>query len=82
MPRKFKRLLILSLGILFIVVGIIGLALPFLQGILFIAIGSILLSLYSAKFRAWAESHTRKFPKLHALVVKTESWISKLVGEV
>lgn len=41
---KLKRFLVLTLGWVFIVLGILGLFLPILQGILFLTIGLILLS--------------------------------------
>ena len=44
MPRPVKRVFILALGWTFIVLGILGLFLPILQGILFLLIGFILLS--------------------------------------
>lgn len=72
----------LTAGIIFIAAGLIGLALPFLQGILFLIIGSILLSISSAKVRAWTESHTRRYPKLHKLVERTEKWIVRIIGTV
>jgi hypothetical protein len=51
-PRKkfrsrWKRFLILVTGWLFVLLGILGLFLPILQGILFLAIGFYLLSLES-----------------------------------
>ena len=44
MPRPVRRMLILSAGWFFVVLGILGIFLPILQGILFLAIGLILLS--------------------------------------
>ena len=44
MLAKVKRLAILSLGAGFIVLGILGLFLPILQGILFLCIGLMLLA--------------------------------------
>lgn len=82
MNKELKRILILVTAIIFLVLGVVGLALPFLQGFLFLAIGLILLSIASPKARLWIESHTRKFPKLHALVQRTEAWITKLIGEL
>lgn len=76
-----KRVLIAVAAVIFLALGIIGLALPFLQGILFIVIGLILLSLVSPLFQQWLEKHTRRFPRLHALIVKTENWVRKIIGE-
>ncbi len=81
MNKKVKRILVVSAGIMFIILGLLGLALPFLQGFLFLAIGVILLSLYSPKIRAWTDVHTKRFPRLHAIVEKTEKWVLKVIGE-
>ncbi|MFD1427668.1 PGPGW domain-containing protein [Kroppenstedtia sanguinis] len=57
--RNIKRLAGQIIGWFFIVLGILGLVLPFLQGILFILIGLMILS----KTSPWA----------HRLVVKLET---------
>ena len=82
MHKEIKRVLVLIAGVIFIVLGILGLALPFLQGILFLVIGLILLSLVSSKARKWIESHTKRYPKIHALVEKTEKWMTGIIGTV
>lgn len=80
LPKKVKRALVLFGGVVFVILGIIGLALPFLQGFLFLLIGLIFLSLSSKTIRAWIEVHTRKFPKVHRMVVRTEEWMLKWIG--
>lgn len=82
MFRKIKRKLVLLTGILFIVLGLLGLALPFLQGFLFLAIGVILLSLHSPKIREWTNLHTKKYPRIHTAIEKLEKWIIGIVGEL
>jgi len=42
-------------GIAFLILGVIGLFLPFLQGILFLVIGLTLLSQESDRARVWSE---------------------------
>jgi len=69
-------------GLTLVVLGVLGLALPFLQGILFLAIGLILLSIASPKIRKWIESHTKRYPKFHNMVQKTEKWITNIIGTV
>lgn len=81
MQRKLKRILIVSLGILFLVLGLVGLVLPFLQGILFLAIGIILVSFSFPKVRTWINKHTEKHPHLASMLNKMERWIKKIVGE-
>lgn len=44
MKAKVKHYLIIAVGWIFLILGIIGLFLPFLQGILFILIGLYILS--------------------------------------
>ena len=82
MHKELKRILVLTAGVIFLILGIFGLALPFLQGILFLAIGLILISIASSKARKWIESYTRRYPKLHALVEKTEKWITNIIETV
>ncbi len=57
-PRRspLQRAVILIAGWLFIVLGVLGLFLPVLQGLLFLAIGLSLLSLESS----WAHRHLHR----------------------
>ncbi|MDO8518131.1 MAG: PGPGW domain-containing protein [bacterium] len=80
MRKHTKRIVILSLGVIFIILGLVGLVLPFLQGFLFIAIGLLLLSLYSPTIRDWMDKHTKKYPKLHTMVQKAEEWMIRIIG--
>lgn len=82
MVRHTKRALIIILAIIFFILGLIGLVLPVLQGWLFFAICAVLVSIVSPRFQTWAEHHTRKFPKVHQIVVKIESYIRGIVGEI
>lgn len=81
MRQKIKRATLFVAGMVFLVLGIAGLALPFLQGFLFIAIGLIFLSLWSPRVRDWVESRTEHHPRLHTLVKKTQAWIGRWIGE-
>lgn len=81
MNPQIKRALLFVAAIIFIIAGLVGLALPFLQGFLFLVVGIILLSIASPTARAWIESHTRKYPKTHAFVKKIEARIAKIIGE-
>lgn len=80
MFKNLKRIAILTFGVLFVLLGLLGLALPFLQGFLFLAIGLILLSIGSDTIRAWIESHTRKYPRVHAFIEKLEVWVTGYIG--
>lgn len=81
MIKKFKKILVLIIGIVFILFGFLGLALPFFQGILFLIIGFILLSIYSSSTRKWMQTHTKRYPKIYALTEKIESWITRIIGK-
>lgn len=56
-----KNFLLQGLGYLFLVLGLLGMVLPILQGFLFLAIGLIIL----AKTAPWAERLLDRFRKRH-----------------
>lgn len=80
LKKKLKKYFIITLGVLFILLGLAGLVLPFLQGWLFLAIGALLLSMYSPGIRTWMDKHTIKYPKLHAMVERAHGWTAKVFG--
>ncbi len=74
---KYTRDIVLTvLGWAFIVIGILGIFLPFLQGILFIVIGVYLLSIGSpkahAKLHAMYIAFKMRFPRAAFTLVKVE----------
>ncbi len=82
MRKKIKKVLILGIGGMFALLGLLGLLLPFLQGILFLAVGIVLLSVASSTVRGWIEVHTRRYPKFHAFVERVERWVGDIIGPV
>ena len=64
MNKRIKRLLIWCLGWVFIVLGILGLFLPVLQGILFLLIGLYLLSSTSPWAERLLNRLRERFPKI------------------
>lgn len=78
--KKLKRILVISLGIFFILVGLAGLVLPILQGWFFLVLGGLLLSMYSPGLRAFMDRHTVKYPKIHAFVAKAQGWTERVFG--
>ena len=64
MNTRIKRLLIWCLGWLFILLGILGLFLPVLQGILFLLIGLYLLSTTSPWAERLLNRLRERFPKI------------------
>lgn len=82
MKKKIKKILVLSIGIIFIIFGLLGLILPFLQGIIFLSVGFLLLFSRFPKAQLWADKHTEKYPHLHKIIKKIESWLKKIIGEI
>ena len=78
--KEAKRILVLSLGVFFLLVGLAGLVLPILQGWFFLAISLLLFSMYSPRLRHWIDARTAKYPKLNAFVDRANSWVVRVVG--
>jgi uncharacterized membrane protein YbaN (DUF454 family) len=84
MTRVLKRALVLLAGWSFILLGIVGLFLPILQGVLFLLIGLVILS----SEYVWAHHLLRKlrmrFPKLGAAAdrasEKAAAWLHRIHG--
>jgi uncharacterized membrane protein YbaN (DUF454 family) len=53
MKQRLWRFGKITIGVLLLVLGVIGLFLPFLQGILFLIMGLSLLSTESPRAKAW-----------------------------
>ncbi len=64
MNRKYKRWLILLTGWAFVFLGFIGLFLPFLQGILCLLIGLVILSSEYVWAHKILDKLEKRFPKL------------------
>ena len=82
MQKKIKKILVLSLGVIFIILGLLGLVLPLVQGILFLVIGSLLLSLCFPKIRELIKKHTENHKHVSSLVIKVETWLVKFIGDM
>ncbi len=76
-----KKLGLLIIGWFFIVLGILGLFLPFLQGILFILIGLTILSSRSETIRHFLRHLEERYPQHHKRIEiweeKIRSWFKK-----
>jgi uncharacterized membrane protein YbaN (DUF454 family) len=72
---KFKKIGILIIGWLFIVLGMIGLFLPILQGILFIMIGLAILSSRSELVRRFLNHLKERYPHYHERI---EIWEERI----
>ncbi len=76
-----KKLGLLIIGWFFIVLGILGLFLPILQGILFILIGLTILSSRSGTIRRFLKHLEERYPQHHKRIEiweeKIRSWFKK-----
>ena len=82
MKPRVKRILVLVAGWSFILLGIVGLFLPFLQGVLFILVGLIILSSQYAWARLLLRKLRERFPKIgraaDAATAKAANWLQRL----
>lgn len=67
-----KRVVKLTLGWIFIVLGVAGLVLPFLQGILFLALGATLLAQESAWAHDKLQKVRRRYPRASAMLDRAQ----------
>jgi uncharacterized protein len=72
-----SRVVTLVVGYIFIVLGIAGLFLPFLQGFLFLAVGLILLSRHASWARRALDWLRRRHPKLAHGIDRAEVWTTR-----
>jgi uncharacterized membrane protein YbaN (DUF454 family) len=82
MIRHLKRTVILVLGILCLLLAVVGSVLPFLQGWFFLILGVLLISICVPQVREYMERHTRRYPKLHEMVMRIDRWLRNAIGEV
>jgi uncharacterized protein len=75
--ESIKRIGLLILGWFFVVLGILGLFLPLLQGILFILIGLAILSSRSETIRRFLKHLGERYPRHHERIAIWEEKIRK-----
>jgi uncharacterized protein len=84
--RFLKPILMQVLGYAFLALGVLGLVLPFLQGILFLLIGLIILAEYAPWAQRLLDRLRERYPKAGALIdgaeAKAAGWWRWLVGFV
>ncbi len=82
MKSRVKAILIQIAGWSFVLLGIIGLFLPFLQGILFILVGLMILSSQYAWARHLLAKLRKRFPKIGRVAdqaaIKAAAWLKRL----
>jgi uncharacterized membrane protein YbaN (DUF454 family) len=73
MTQPLKRKLLVAGGWVFLILGVFGLFLPFLQGILFLLIGLILLAKTQPRFRLLRMRLKKRYPKYAATFEAAEA---------
>ena len=71
-PARKRKLLVMG-GWVFLVLGILGLFLPILQGILFLLVGLILLAKAQPRFRLLKMRLKKRYPKYAAAFEAAEA---------
>ncbi|HYF12973.1 MAG TPA: DUF454 family protein [Candidatus Paceibacterota bacterium] len=82
MVKHTKRIIIIVLAVFFFLLGLLGLVLPFLQGFLFLAVAAVLFSVLSPRFRDWIQKYTIKYPRIHSIVERMETFVRRVVGDI
>jgi uncharacterized membrane protein YbaN (DUF454 family) len=80
MEQQIRRVVTLVVGWTLIAIGVVGLFLPFLQGILLILLGLYLLSRESELARRWFERGRRRFPRVDARLKQWRRWWRQRLG--
>lgn len=80
---RWRRIAMQALGYFFLLLGLMGIALPFLHGLLFLFMGLAILSqeaAWAGRLRGWI---ARRFPRAHDIAVEAEfraqRWVRRLV---
>jgi uncharacterized membrane protein YbaN (DUF454 family) len=83
-PKRswLARMAILTFGWIFIILGILGLFLPILQGILFLAIGGMLLSMESPRAQRIMERLRNRYPTLDKTMLAAQKRTTSIVQRI
>lgn len=82
LTAQLKRKLYLIAGTFFVLLGVLGLFLPILQGVLFLLVGLALLSKGSSRVRALKQRFKRRYPEWGAKMDRAEAWARELRARV
>ncbi len=84
MAQLMKRVLLLVAGWVFLVLGVIGLFLPLMQGVLFIVIGLLILSTEYVWAHRLLTRARERFPKTIGMAERTREhvgqWLRRAMG--
>jgi uncharacterized protein len=75
--RNLKRLALTIGGWALVALGIVGLFLPVLQGILFLAAGLVLLSLVSPRMRLLRQRLVNRYPAFGNHITRVRTWLDR-----
>ena len=78
MLQTFRKMFHLALGLILILIGILGLILPVLNGTVFLVLGFILLSFEIPYIEKKLFLITNKYPWSHSLYTKLDKFLRKL----
>ena len=73
MQRTIRQYVLLGLGWIFIFLGILGLFLPVLQGVLFLCIGTLMLSGVSPRMRLLTMRLGQRYPRFRSALNASRS---------
>ena len=86
MKTYTKRILVLIVGWAFILLGILGLFLPVLQGVLFLLVGLIILSSEYVWAHRLLTKVRERFPKIgrtaDLATEKASAWLRRIIGQL
>lgn len=75
--RNLKRLALIIGGWALVALGVVGLFLPVLQGILFLAAGLVLLSLVSPRMRLLRQRLVNRYPTVGNHITRARTWLDR-----
>lgn len=78
MKARVKQICIICIGWIFLVLGVVGLFLPFLQGILFIFVGIACLSVSSVRLQKYLFAVGERHPKFGKHHQRAHAFIKRL----
>lgn len=78
--NPYLRYSLITLGILFLIFGIIGLFLPILQGIFFLLIGFYILSFTSRRLKRTIDAHLSRYPRAKRAYDRYSAKIEAIFG--
>src|SRR5262245_35743696 len=75
-----KRIVRIVAGVVFLVLGVLGLFLPILQGVLFLGVGLLLLSADVRAIRRIVLGQMRRHPRRYRSLRKAHRWLHGRTG--